>query len=107
MPPGISPVIPSEYGTGIGPLPSAVPPIIGALVPNMSLQVPGSELLYRNQPVAVSPLGFAEPFSVAEVNVTAVAAEVVTLGVDPEGAATNERTLPKEGPAVLEAIAQK
>ena len=94
----------SEYDTGVEPMPSAVPPITGALVPNMSLQVPGSELLYRNQPVVASLFGLAEPFSVADIGVTEVAVAVVTDGA--EGAATNESTLPNDVPELLDAIAQ-
>ena len=48
-------------------------------------------------------MGFADPFKVAEVDVTSVAAAVVvvgTLGV------VNESTAPKPVPSELEAMAQ-
>jgi hypothetical protein len=63
-----------ENDTALVPVPSPVPPLAGARVPNASLQVPGFAVLYRNQPVAVAPLGLAEPFKVAELEVTTVAA---------------------------------
>jgi hypothetical protein len=67
------------------------------------LQLPGFAVLYRNQPVVVSWFGVADPFSVAVVFVTSVAATVVTLGAD---AVLNDITDPKPVPAALEAMAQ-
>jgi hypothetical protein len=46
------------------------------------LQVPGSLVLYRNQPVVASPPGSAAPLSVAPLADTKVAADVVTAGPD-------------------------
>ena len=36
-----SPDTASEYDTALVPLPSALPPVVGARVPNVSLQLPG------------------------------------------------------------------
>jgi hypothetical protein len=54
--------------------------------------------------VLVLPLGFAEPFNVALVVVSAVAAAVVTMG---EASVVKERTEPNAVPSLLAAMAQK
>jgi hypothetical protein len=72
-------------------------------VPKLSLQEPGLSVEYRNQPVAEARFGFAEPFSVAPVLVSALKGSVVTLGGP---AVVNERTVPNPVPDVLEAMAQ-
>ena len=51
----------------------------------------------------VLPSGFADPFSVAVVEATAVAAEVVTAGT-PD--VVNDSTAPNAVPSEFEAIAQ-
>ena len=78
--PALKPVIGRLYGTWELPPPSDVPPLLGALVPNESLQLPGWLVLYRNQPVAEVPFGSAEPLRVAALLVTEVAAPVETVG---------------------------
>ncbi len=50
------------------------------------------------------PLGFADPLSVAVVEVTGVAASVVTVGV---AGAANDSSEPYAMPCEFEAIAQK
>ncbi len=55
------------------------------------------------RPVAESMFGFADPFSVAPLLVTEVAATVATVGVD---AVLNDITAPKLVPAAFEAMAQ-
>jgi hypothetical protein len=67
------------------------------------LQLPGFTVLYRNQPVAAKPFGFADPLSVALELVTAVAAEVVTVGCD---VVVNVITVPKLVPSEFDAMAQ-
>jgi hypothetical protein len=54
--------------------------------------------------VLVLPLGFAEPFKVALLEVSAVAAAVVTAGAE---SVVNESTDPKAIPSLLEVMAQK
>jgi uncharacterized membrane protein HdeD (DUF308 family) len=54
--------------------------------------------------VVAASIGLAEPFSLAVVLATVVAAEVVTAGT---AAVVNESTEPKEVPTEFEAIAQK
>jgi hypothetical protein len=77
--------------------------VVGARVPNVSLQVPGFVVPYRNHPVVVSWFGFADPFSVAPVLDTEVAAAVTTVGV---ADVVNESTEPKPVPTEFEAMAQ-
>ena len=48
-------------------------------------------------------MGFADPFSVAEVDVTSVAAEVVVVGTV---GVVNDITAPNATPSAFEAIAQ-
>ena len=60
-------------------------------------------MLYRKYPVVVSWFGFADPFNVAPVLVTRVAAAVVTVGA---AAVVNDITAPKPVPAAFEAMAQ-
>ena len=64
------------------PKPRLVPPVEGALVPKVSLQVPGFVVLNLNQPVVACSLGLADPLSAAPVEVTLLAAEVTTEGVE-------------------------
>jgi hypothetical protein len=59
---------------------------------------------YRNHAVVVDTFGVPDPFNVADVLVTAVAADVVTEGA---AAVVNESTDPTDVPMPLEAIAQK
>src|SRR5881227_1692418 len=94
-----------EKGAATVPPPSEVPPDAGTRVPKLSLQVPGLVADQRNQPVAGSPLGMAEPLSVAVVPVTFEAASVVTDGA--AGGVVKVRTLPTDRPMELEATAQK
>ena len=77
-----SPDTPLEYATGLVPDPRFVPPEAGALVPNVSSQDPGFIELYLNQPVAVSPLGSAVPFSVTVEVEILDSVFVVTVGGD-------------------------
>jgi hypothetical protein len=86
------------------PAPSAVPPLDGARVPNVSLHVPGLVVLYRNHPRDEAMFGFADPFSVAPVPEMPVAASVVTEG---DAGVVNESTAPKLVPSALLAMAQK
>ena len=58
----------------------AEPPLAGARVPKVSLQVPGLVVSKRNQPVVVPPFGLAEPLSVAVVLPTLDASTVSTVG---------------------------
>jgi hypothetical protein len=103
--PELSPEIACENATGLDPAPSEAPPAPrGARVPKLSSQAPGFTVSYRNQPVAASSFGLAEPFSVAPVAVITVAAEVVTTGAP---GVVNESTEPKPVPTALSAIAQK
>lgn len=62
------------------PLPKAFPPLVGILVPKVSLQLPGFIVEYLYQAVVVAPFGLAEPFKMAEVPVMELAALVVTVG---------------------------
>jgi hypothetical protein len=97
-------VIGSAKPIGEVPEPRDEPPLAGARVPNVSLQAPGLVVLYRNHPVVASPLGLALPFSVAEVEVTAVTVVVATVGA-PAGV-VNGTTEPNEVPPALDAMAQ-
>ena len=56
------------------------PPLTGARVPNVSLQVPGLVVAKRNHAVAASPPGLTTPFSVAVVPVRLLALPVDTVG---------------------------
>jgi hypothetical protein len=85
------------------PEPRALPPVAGARVPNVSLQVPGFVVPYRNHPVVASWFGLAEPFSVAPVLDTEVAAAVTTVGA---ADVVNDITAPKLVPTEFEAMAQ-
>jgi hypothetical protein len=69
------------------------------------LQVPGFDVLYRNQPVVAAPFGFAEPFRVAVAAATDVAACDVVAGAS--APVVNESTDPKLVPMLLLDIAQK
>src|SRR5512133_2544333 len=93
-----------EYGTAAVPPPRLAPPVAGARVPKVSLQVPGLVVLYRNQPVAGSPLGMDEPLRVAVVPVIPEAASVVTDGA--AGGVVNVSTAPKVVPMEFEAMEQ-
>ena len=104
MGPGKRPVSGSEYETAVCPAPSAVPPLVGARVPNTSVHAPGSTVLYRNHPVAVDRFGFTVPLSVASVLVTVVAASVVTDGA---AVVVNDWMVPKPVPTEFDAMAQK
>lgn len=66
--------------------------------------MPGSVVEYRKCPNAASPLGLADPFIVAELEVTTVAAEVTAVGAV---GVVNESTDPNDVPSALDAIAQK
>ena len=92
-----------EYGTGFDPAAMAVPPLVGARVPNASLHRPGSIVLYRNHALAASRFGLAVPLSDAPVLVMELATSVVTVG----GAeVVNVRIDPNEVPTPLPAMAQ-
>ena len=80
------------------------PPDTGARVPKTSLQLPGFDVLYRNQPVVAAALGLAEASSVAPLLVTAVAPTVRTVGAP---GTVNEKMEPNAVPEALETIAQK
>lgn len=73
-------------------------------MPKLSLHTPGSEVEYRKWPSAASPFGFEEPLSVAELDVTNVAAEVTAVGAF---GVVNDSTDPKAVPSALDAMAQK
>ena len=66
--------------TELLPEPSESPPLIGARVPNVSLQLPGLAVANRNQPVVAAPRGLAEPRSRAPVPVRLMAVDVDTEG---------------------------
>src|SRR3954469_16480660 len=102
--PAESPEIACAYATAVEPAPSTAPPAAGARVPKVSLQLPGSTVEYRNQPVAEDRFGFAEPFSVAVVLATGDAAAEVTDGA---ALVVNESSAPNDVPTGLWAIAQK
>jgi hypothetical protein len=72
-------------------------------VPKVLLHVPGFVVEYRNVAVVALEFGMPEPFSVADVDATLVAAAVVMLG---GAAVVNERTTPKPRPSTFEPIAQ-
>jgi hypothetical protein len=91
--------------TGFIPAPKSVPPVLGARVPNVSSQVPGFVVEYRNQPVDETPLGFAVPLSVAPVAVIDVAAFDNRDGAAP--GVVNCNTDPKEIPPEFWLTAQK
>jgi hypothetical protein len=95
-----------EYGMLALPEPSEtpVPEVRGTRVPKVSLQAAGLVALKRNHPVAAARFGFPEPFSVALVAVTGVAASVVAVGAE---AVVKERTAAKAVPSLLETMAQK
>ena len=92
-----------EYDTGLLPDPRDDPPLRGARVPKVSSHVPGFTVLYRNQPVAMAPLGSPVPFSEAEVEDTEVADVVVATGAE---GVVKVKTEPNEVPTALDAIAQ-
>ena len=75
----VRPLIGVLKATADDPDPSAVPPEAGALVPKVSLQVPGFVVLYLNQPVAEAPLGSPVPLRVALDEVIFVAGEIVVI----------------------------
>src|SRR5947208_436237 len=101
----VSPVTVCEKPIGLVPAPRFEPPVpAGARVPKVSLQAPGLVALQRNQPVAAELLGFAEPLSCADDEVTALAAMEVTDG--PCGVA-NDSTVPNDVPTEFCAMAQK
>jgi hypothetical protein len=85
------------------PEPSPIEPTAGAGVPKLLLHVPGFVVSYRNQPVALAPMGFPEPFNVAVVDVMLLAAKVVAVG-GPE--VVKDCTPPKAVPSLLFTIAQ-
>ena len=58
----------------------------------------------RNHPVVVAAIGFADPLSCAELEVTLFAAPVVTAG---GAGVVNDRTLPSAVPDGFDVIAQK
>ena len=60
--------------------PNDEPPLAGALVPKLLLQLPGFVVLNLNQPVVVELFGLAVPFNVAALVVILVAVFVVTVG---------------------------
>jgi hypothetical protein len=100
--PATRPVIDREKGRSARPEPSAVPPVVGARVPKVSLQVPGLVALYRNQPVVAAPLGLPDAFSVAPAPEMALAASVVTDGAE----VTKDSTAPNDVPIEFCAMAQ-
>ncbi len=75
--------------------------MLGTRVPKVSLQVPGLLVAMRNQPVAVAPLGLAEPYRL----VTMPEAESVDTEGGP-GGVVNESTAPKPTPYELLTMAQ-
>jgi hypothetical protein len=77
--------------------------VVGERVPNVSLHVPGLVVAYRNHPVAANWFGLADPFSVAPVLDTEVAAAVTTVGA---ADVVNESTDPNLVPTEFEAMAQ-
>ena len=85
------------------PAPRVTPPVLGTRVPKLSSHEPGFVVLNRNQPVVASPLGSAEPLSVAWTLVTPEAAFVVTVGALK---VTKLVIAPKAVPAEFDAIAQ-
>lgn len=97
-------VIDCEYGWPELPEPSDDPPLAGARIPNVSLQVPGLVVLYRNQPVVDAPLGVPEPFNNADAAVTPVAAAVVAVG---GSGVVNCTSVPNAVPTEFCAMAQK
>jgi hypothetical protein len=103
---GKSPVMPNEYATLLVPEPKDASDALfaGERVPKVSLQVPGLVVEYRKCANVPSPLGFAEPFNVAELAVVALADEVTTDGCDGVVKLTTE---PNDSPAEFCAIAQK
>ena len=66
--------------------------------------MPGFVVEYRKYPNAASPLGFAEPFNVAELDVSKVAADVTAVGAL---GVVNDMSDPKAVPSALEAMAEK
>lgn len=98
--------MPNEYATGLAPEPNDVSDALlaGTRVPKLSLHVPGFTVEYRKCPNVGSPFGLAEPFSVAELEVMAVAAEVVAVGA---ACVVKVSIVPNAVPSALEAMAQK
>ena len=86
------------------PEPSAEPPLAGARVPKVSLQLPGLVVEYRNQPVVVAAPGLTEPFSVADEPVTLVALAVTVTGAP---GTVKESTGPNAFPEAFATTAQK
>jgi hypothetical protein len=91
--------------TALLPLPSEVPPVAGLRVPKVALHAPGFVAPYRKKLVVAPPLGEAEPFSVAEVAPTALAAAVVTVGS--AAGVVNLSTAPTLVPTEFATMAQK
>ena len=92
-----------EYDATELPEPSDEPPDTGAREPNVSLQLPGFVVAYRKYPVVAARFGLPEPFSVAVVEVTLVAATVVAVA---GAAVVNDSTDPSAVPSVLCTMAQ-
>ena len=77
-------------------LPIAVPPVpVGARVPNVSLQMPGFVVSYRNQAVVESRFASDVPLSRAVVGVMSVAVLVTVVGAP---GVVKLRTLPAAVP---------
>ena len=74
-------------------------------MPNVSLQLPGFVVLYRNHPLVETPFGLLDPLNVAELDSTFVADSVEAVGG--LGVVAKEKTAPNPAPSPLEEIAQK
>ncbi len=98
-------MIPCENATGEVPEPNEDPPLDGARVPNVSLQVPGLTVAYLNQPVVAAPPGLADPFKVAAVPVRFEGLLVVTVGS--AASVVNDSTEPNAVEEEFLPIAQK
>jgi hypothetical protein len=87
------------------PDPTDDPPLDGDRVPNVSLQVPGLTVAYRNHPVVELPPGLDVASNVADVPVRFVALPVVVVG----GLASvvNESTEPNAVEPEFRPMAQK
>src|SRR5262249_36097698 len=95
-----------EKLTALVPAPSAEPPVpAGTRVPKVLLQLPGSLVAYRNQPVASPPFGLAEPLRVAELTVTPETDDVVTVGA--MALVVKVSAVPATAPTEFSATAQK
>ena len=76
---------------------------VGHLVPKLALHAPGFVVLNRKNAYELAPLGLAVPLKVTELDVTSVAASVVTLGAS---SVVKDSTDPKPVPSALCTMAQ-